>query len=310
MNDRDVRSVLWIHVPDAGARPLTLPEGPGPFAIGRDAGCEVVIEHASVSRRHALLARDGAGWRIADAGSKNGVRVAGNPVAESAIATGQWFSVGDVFATLESVPERRWRDHEDGIARRRASTQRATGRIAAASSGDELFATLLQSFVEVADCRRGFVLAGDPRHGFLVRACRGVDPLAVDERGFDGSAAVIERALSQRRCLLAGDALSQPWMRARASIVGRGIRAVACMPLLHEGAIVGALYADTDDGARRFEALDAELLEALGSQASLVMAALRLTERLDRADRTLVLGADGGVVQTTPPRRWSGETAV
>ncbi len=53
---------------------------PGAYVIGRDAACEFAIDHASVSRRHALLTvrRDGAA--IEDLGSRNGVVVDGSPV--------------------------------------------------------------------------------------------------------------------------------------------------------------------------------------------------------------------------------------
>jgi GAF domain-containing protein len=299
-----VRTVLWLHAPDRGAVPVTLPDGSGPFALGRDAQCEVVIDHPSISRRHAVLSRDGEAWRITDSGSKNGIRVAGHVVSEAPVLAGHWFSLGDVFATLEPMPERRWRDREAEITRRRQLTQRATGRIAAAESSDALFAALLESFVEVAGCRRGFVLAGDQRTGFIVRACRGVPVDEALSTHFAGSAGVIERALSTRQCLLVGDALSQAWTRGRASVVGQGIRAAACLPLQHDGALLGAIYADTDDGDRRFEALDAEMLEALGRQAALVLAALRLSQRLAMADRCLVLGADGAVVEAPIAPRW------
>ncbi len=299
------RTVLWLHPPDRGAHPVPLPEAGGPFTLGRDADCDVIIEHRSISRRHAVLARDDTGWRIDDAGSKNGLRVAGNPVSSALLAAGQWFSLGDVFAMIEPIPDSRWRERESALTRRRILTQHATGRIAAAASTDVLFATLLESFVEVAGCRRGFVLAGDPREGFVVRACRGVDPDGVRPARFAGSEGVIDRAITERRCLLLGDALAQPWARGRASVVGQGIRAAACLPLLNDGTIIGAIYADTDDSDRRFEALDAEMLEALGRQASLVLAAMQLSERLADADRCLVLATDGAVVKSEVAPRWS-----
>jgi GAF domain-containing protein len=305
VSDAAERTLIWLHTPERGAQPVPLPEGDGPFALGRDADCDVVVDHPSISRRHARLLREGAGWRIEDAGSKNGLRVAGHPVAVSPLAAGQWFSIGDVFATIETMPASRWRERESAVTRRRQQTRDATGRIAAAESSDALFATLLESFVEVAGCRRGFVLAGDPRTGFVVRACRGVAPGGLQAVRFAGSAGVIERAVASRRCLLVGDALAQPWARGRASVVGQGIRAAACLPLLDGGAVIGAIYADTDDGDRRFEALDAELIEALGRQAALVLAALRLSERLARADHCLVLGAGGAVVESMTAPRWS-----
>jgi FHA domain-containing protein/uncharacterized protein DUF1707 len=56
------------------------PAGPGQatsFTIGRDASCDLLIEHTSVSRWHARLDRAMDGWVLTDAGSTNGTRVNG-----------------------------------------------------------------------------------------------------------------------------------------------------------------------------------------------------------------------------------------
>lgn len=42
------------------------------ITIGRTLNNDVVINDSSVSRLHAYIRRDGAGWILADAGSKNG----------------------------------------------------------------------------------------------------------------------------------------------------------------------------------------------------------------------------------------------
>jgi DNA-binding winged helix-turn-helix (wHTH) protein len=47
------------------------------YVIGRDAACDICLDHVSVSRRHARLVVDGATARLEDLGSKNGTTVAG-----------------------------------------------------------------------------------------------------------------------------------------------------------------------------------------------------------------------------------------
>src|SRR5262245_20330825 len=50
--------------------------------IGRAPQCDIFLPHPSVSRRHALLEKEGGGLRLRDLGSVNGVLVGGRPVAE------------------------------------------------------------------------------------------------------------------------------------------------------------------------------------------------------------------------------------
>src|SRR4030095_1743518 len=54
----------------------------GVIQIGRSAGCGIVIEHASVSRRHATLQVEPL--QITDAQSRNGTRVRGTTLASGA----------------------------------------------------------------------------------------------------------------------------------------------------------------------------------------------------------------------------------
>ena len=81
---RRVRPPARPPVPAPAAEPARAlflpPTGPGAptsFSIGRDGGCDLLIEHTTVSRWHARLERVDGGWMLADAGSTNGTRVNG-----------------------------------------------------------------------------------------------------------------------------------------------------------------------------------------------------------------------------------------
>jgi GAF domain-containing protein len=124
--------------------------------------------------------------------------------------------------------------------------------------------------------------------------------------GFDGSTGVIERALRERRAVLAGDALAQPWLRDRPSVVAQGIRAAVCLPLVHDGRVLGALYADTDETGRQFTTLDAELLAEWAHQAVLLRVAQALEDRL-AAVAGCVIADDGGMpAATVAAPAWNG----
>jgi DNA-binding NtrC family response regulator/pSer/pThr/pTyr-binding forkhead associated (FHA) protein len=67
------------------------------YVIGRHEECDVVLDDASVSRRHVgLVIRDGA-VELSDLGSTNGVWVYGKRVVEQEIPVDQWFAVGTVL---------------------------------------------------------------------------------------------------------------------------------------------------------------------------------------------------------------------
>jgi predicted component of type VI protein secretion system len=64
-----------------GGRRLLVPPGGG--TVGRSRDCDVVLEDAGISRRHAELRPGPDGWTVADLGSTNGVRVNGAQVYEA-----------------------------------------------------------------------------------------------------------------------------------------------------------------------------------------------------------------------------------
>lgn len=54
-----------------------VPIGPAGVVIGRDSGCDIVIDAATVSRQHARIYNDAKGCWVADLGTRNGTRVNG-----------------------------------------------------------------------------------------------------------------------------------------------------------------------------------------------------------------------------------------
>ena len=64
--------------------------------IGRSPANEIVLDDASVSRRHALLARRGDATVVLDDRSLNGVRVNGQRVSEAPLKDGDALVLGHV----------------------------------------------------------------------------------------------------------------------------------------------------------------------------------------------------------------------
>jgi penicillin-binding protein 1A len=90
----DPRATCRISVlcPDAPARELPLLGAC--YRIGRDSAAELAIDHAVVSRRHALLERHGQHWLLRDCGSTNGLWWRGRRVEELVLRDGDRIQLG------------------------------------------------------------------------------------------------------------------------------------------------------------------------------------------------------------------------
>lgn len=74
--------------------------------IGRDPNCQIVIDHPSVSSRHARVLQDDNGFQLKDLGSTNGTFVNEDKIIDTQLAHQDWILVGkhilivDLYETL------------------------------------------------------------------------------------------------------------------------------------------------------------------------------------------------------------------
>jgi adenylate cyclase len=93
---------LQIHYVDLGVpRILDLK---GPLSVGRTEGNELILNHPSVSRKHARFEPRNNGWWITDLKSTNGVKVNGNLVTEAQVNSGDMIHVGSVQIDVKAIP--------------------------------------------------------------------------------------------------------------------------------------------------------------------------------------------------------------
>jgi pSer/pThr/pTyr-binding forkhead associated (FHA) protein len=68
--------------------------------IGRLPDCDVTLDDAAVSRRHARLVTDGVNYEVEDLNSTNGVRLNGQAVTRAALHDGDQLDFGGVRFTF------------------------------------------------------------------------------------------------------------------------------------------------------------------------------------------------------------------
>src|SRR6202040_3436803 len=305
---------LTVYLADRPARALVLREEEEDV-LGRDATSTLVVDDDRVSRRHARLRRGREGWELSDLASKNGTLVNGQPVAGRALLAHRgWLSLGGVLASFEPLTEEQSRAETSAQSARRRSTVAARRRLAAADSLDAILQGLLESVVQLSGAERGFVLLARGDGDLAVAAASGLAAFDLGAAEFSGSIGAVERALATGRAVAVADALADPALGGRESVARGGIRALVCMPLspppppppapvergaAFEGRRLGVLYADSSAPGSAFTELDAEILEALASQAALAIAAARLDEEVER------LLAEVEAVSGRAPVLWS-----
>jgi len=94
------RFLLVVYGAELGRRhDLSGPE----VSIGRSTSCDILIDQAGVSRKHATILVDGRGVRIRDEGSRNGTFVDSRRIEETALRDGDHIRVGGtIFKFIEA----------------------------------------------------------------------------------------------------------------------------------------------------------------------------------------------------------------
>ncbi len=93
---------LQIHYVDLGVQRVA--DLKGEMFIGRTEGNDLVLNHPSVSRKHARFESRNEHWWIIDLKSTNGVKVNGNLITESQVNAGDKISIGSVQLELKPQP--------------------------------------------------------------------------------------------------------------------------------------------------------------------------------------------------------------
>lgn len=266
------------YPPDLPALVRVLDEGET-YRIGRADDCELMIDHFSVSRRHAELCGSSAptpAWALRDTGSKNGLRVDGRMTMSTHFNMDAWFAIGDVYCQIELLDA-------DAVTRlrtrneiRRAGSLEMVAQLSAHLGIGMLIPQTLEVVLELSGLERGFVLYAPPGEPLRIHASRGLDPEDLCKASFSGSAGAVDRVLASHKPVICCDTSDAPWLGLRPSVRLGGIRALVCLPLcMHDGAS-GAIYIDSRKPGPAVTQLDLEMLENMAQHTAVILSARRL----------------------------------
>ncbi|MBL9120190.1 MAG: FHA domain-containing protein [Phycisphaerae bacterium] len=93
-------ATLLIATPD-GSVVRRIPLDPQrAYALGRSPRCTIPLEPRSISRRHALLFRQGGTWWVADSGSSRGLRTEDGVTRFTPLTIERWVGIGPLVCWL------------------------------------------------------------------------------------------------------------------------------------------------------------------------------------------------------------------
>lgn len=246
------------------------------YRIGRSQDCELCVEHFSISRFHAELRGTRTGWSMHDIGSKNGLRVDGHLVQQTALDKATWFSVGDVYCWFELLDAATADLAKTQDQRRRSTSRSLSAQLSTNRDIATLIPRTLDIILELSGLERGFVLYAPAGQPLRVHAARGLKSEEISAKSFSGSVTAVDRALEGHEYVVCCDTEESPWLGARPSVRLGGIRALVCVPLQVRGDALGVVYADSRKPGPPITDLDMELICTVAEHASAALAARQL----------------------------------
>ncbi|MEO8216066.1 MAG: adenylate/guanylate cyclase domain-containing protein [Acidobacteriota bacterium] len=310
-------SQLQLQRTDGGAsRFFDLHDG---SSVGRTEGNDIVLDHASVSRRHAVFQIRGQEWWILDLQSTNGLKLNGQPTREARIYAGDKLLIGSVTLELRDAPpvtiggESMFED--GGTVVRRISDfnlefgldsvphgATVPGTSVAPASGvtrEKIFSVLVQvakllleseELTAVLNTVMDIIFKYLPvDRGLLILFSDDGEPIPKLTRVRAGSEredipisrTILKMVSEQQVALLTSNALEDARLLGGQSIAMHSIRSAMCVPLWDRGRVIGAIQVDSPIQIGQFEEEDLDLLTALANFAAVAIERAQLSDRIE-----------------------------
>jgi serine phosphatase RsbU (regulator of sigma subunit) len=272
--------------------------------IGRSSRCEVQLADATVSKEHAELVRDGLGWKVRDLGSRNGTRINGVDVRDSApVREGDTIQFGQVevrfgreaqtavdrtrfseSSGLGSAVRQGARDIINRAAAKGTEGARLVGLLAEAGQMLVLPRPIAETCQEVLRVVERAVPAR--RLVILLREAPGMPPVQIAVRHLGVptreplalSQTILAAVLDDCQSIVTRDAAEDPRFAAQESVMSQSIRSAMAVPLFDNEKVLGALYADTTDLRIEYGEEHLEVFTVLANMAAVKISNARLLE--------------------------------
>src|ERR1051325_696835 len=287
----------------------------GPVLIGRQTGVNLRIRNAAVSRRHAVIEREGDKYVIADLDSRNGTFVNNMQVKRCELHHGDRVQIGEsqFFFLLEEGEEpaqtseirfdesqllggpavrMTYSDAMYVMARDLSALLKISTTINAIRGVDELQRALLELLFEVVPARRGAILLmSEEGSAEEFSSNLGMDRVTGTKTTVNVSRTVLRRVLNDGAAILINETKSGETLKIESLIAARA-RSVLCVPLMMLERKLGVVYLYSDEPGANFNENHLQLATAIAAIAAVAIENARHFETLENENQRLLNEAD------------------
>jgi adenylate cyclase len=310
---------MWLIVNPGALNEQVFELANGQVTIGRTEASNICVLHQSLSRRHALVEREGGRVILRDLKSKNGTFVNEVRVESCELSVGESFRCGEVRFKLalrssepssglaptqvqslqtqlfspgsvdELLEEHSYQSGSALKVKRSGGEDRAKDKLQVllrvgqllSSPGpiDELLERILQLVFQILEVDRAAILLVEPSTG-LLRPRVVRSSTGESPSGQFYSQHIVDYVRTHSVAALFSDARLDPRLGDAASVMLQSIRASMCTPLKHRDELLGVLYVDNLTRPHGFTEEDLEFLTAFANQAAIALENSVLHQRL------------------------------
>lgn len=311
---------LQIHYVDLGVPRVS--DLTGDISIGRTEGNDLVLNHPSVSRKHARIEGRNGKWWIVDLKSTNGVKVNGNLITEAQINPGDKILIGSVQLDIKAQPSVDFSgdsmfDNPSGTVIRRISDFNSEfgldlaevqanlhapepGEAAPQVTREKIFQVLVQvakallqseDLHSLLDTVMDMIFRYLPvERGLIILFDEEGNPVpkltkfieGADQHDIPISRTILKMVAEQQVALMTSNALEDARLLGGKSIAIHGIRSAMCVPLWNRQRVIGAVQVDSPIHIGRFTEEDLDLLTALANFAAVAVERAQLAEKIEQ----------------------------
>ena len=292
--------------------------------IGRAADNEIVLDDSRVSRHHGQIRRTADGYEAVDLHSHNGTCVNGIRIQQATalkpgdqIGIGQHVLVwdaavpslappspitvsieGDYADLLSEVTSGFTRPGQVPGVEKIASAIEKEPRtlrllfelgnaLSTLYSVSEVSEKALDILLEATRAERGAIFLLDPHRSLNLATVRQRGESGPGGASVELSSTIANRILKERKGIITADAAADDRFAHGQSVVIRGLRSLACAPLLGKSGDLGILYLENNTAIGAFTHDDLSLLCAVAAQIGLAIENARFFDELKRSNEEL-----------------------